>query len=147
MRLRVISVCMPWKKTRVTRWDCGKIGQTVSQPVFCQNYCITLTVGKSCPVTLVIVKKLPNVNNNPLGENSPNLVTLKKRHKFRRDLFKNIFYTLRGIQSAQKAASKFFWSVFEVFVVFQISESQIADLLKCRIHQNRRLLIYRPSVT
>jgi hypothetical protein len=26
--------------------------------------------------TYVIVRKLPNVNNHPMGENSPNLVTL-----------------------------------------------------------------------
>jgi hypothetical protein len=36
-------------------------------------------VGKKKPkllATSVIIEKLPKVNNHPLGENSPNLVTL-----------------------------------------------------------------------
>jgi hypothetical protein len=45
----------------------------------CQNYCLTFTVGKSSPqmwTSLVIKKKLTKVNNHPMGEFSPNLVTL-----------------------------------------------------------------------
>jgi hypothetical protein len=40
---------------------------------------MTFTAVKSSPkilFTFVIYYKLPKVNNNPIGENSPNLVTL-----------------------------------------------------------------------
>jgi hypothetical protein len=46
---------------------------------FHQTYCTTFTVAKKCPTigaTSVMFIKLPKVNYHPLGENSPNLVTL-----------------------------------------------------------------------
>jgi hypothetical protein len=53
-----------------------------TQPTLCLKYCITLTVEKSIskiwPTSLIYKKqpKVHNVNNHPIGENSPNLVTL-----------------------------------------------------------------------
>jgi hypothetical protein len=54
------------------------IAQKVAQCIFAKLM-HNLYHGKSSPkmwVTSVIFKKLPKVNNYPLGENSPNLVTL-----------------------------------------------------------------------
>jgi hypothetical protein len=48
---------------------------------FCQYKYITYSVEKSSPIflaTFVIFLKLPRVNNRPMGENLPNLVTLLK---------------------------------------------------------------------
>jgi hypothetical protein len=66
---------------RVTRWVREKISQNVAQPILCQNSCIALTVEKIAPkyglLTYVCCfHKLPKVINHPMGENSPNLVTL-----------------------------------------------------------------------
>jgi hypothetical protein len=36
-------------KSRVTRLVCENIAQKVAQPIICQNYYITLTVGKNSP--------------------------------------------------------------------------------------------------
>jgi hypothetical protein len=53
---------------------------------FCQNECIILIVEKSSPIIWTLLK----VNYRPLGENSPNLVTLDeskligKRSEFKR---------------------------------------------------------------
>jgi hypothetical protein len=55
-----------------------KIAQNVAQPVF-QNWRITRIVEKSSQriwPTSEILNKLPKINNCPIGENSPNLVTL-----------------------------------------------------------------------
>jgi hypothetical protein len=65
--------------TRVTRLDCEKVAQNIAQTIFCQNLYITGAVEKRSPdtrVTSVIFKPLPKENNHPLGEFSPNLVTL-----------------------------------------------------------------------
>jgi hypothetical protein len=63
-----------------------KITQNVAQPDFWQNKCLTYTFPgeKSSPkiwATSIFIKKLPKINNHPMGENSPNLVTLRKGHK------------------------------------------------------------------
>jgi hypothetical protein len=50
-----------------------------SNPFFCPNEYITGTVEKSSPEMCASsgsFKPMPKVNNYPLGENSPNLVTL-----------------------------------------------------------------------
>jgi hypothetical protein len=63
----------------VTRWVCEKIAQKVAQNKFCQSQHIIYNFGKSSTkiwTTFVIFEKLSKVNNRPLGENSPNLVTL-----------------------------------------------------------------------
>jgi hypothetical protein len=47
--------------------------------IFCENEYLTFTVENSTLkfwATSVIFKKLLKVNNHPIGENSPNLVTL-----------------------------------------------------------------------
>jgi hypothetical protein len=43
--------------------------------------------------TSVIFKKLPKVNNRPMSENSPNLVTLERSTKQKQEvvLFQNVF--------------------------------------------------------
>jgi hypothetical protein len=58
-----------------------KIAQTVAQSVLCQNKKknITFNVGKRSPklgATSAFSQKLPKVNGQSLGENSPYLVTL-----------------------------------------------------------------------
>jgi hypothetical protein len=57
-----------------------KVAQNVAQPIFLgQNQCKTLTVEKSyprnCDTSEIPIKQL-KVNKLPMGENSPNLVTL-----------------------------------------------------------------------
>jgi hypothetical protein len=55
------------------------MAQKVAQNNFCQSQHILYNFGKSSTkiwTTFVIFEKLSNVNNRPLGENSPNLVTL-----------------------------------------------------------------------
>jgi hypothetical protein len=61
---------------------CEKDAQNVAQAIFCKNLYITGPTEKSSPeicANYVIYKPLPKVNNSPLGENSPNLVTLTVR--------------------------------------------------------------------
>jgi hypothetical protein len=54
-----------------------KVAQTVVQSIFCENQCITFTDEKSSPIIGAIFShKLPKVDSHPVGENSPNLVTL-----------------------------------------------------------------------
>jgi hypothetical protein len=70
---------MSYDTASVTRCVFEKIAQNVAQNVFCQNQCITSTEGKGAPkigASSVIFKKMPKVNNHPMGEYSPNLVTL-----------------------------------------------------------------------
>jgi hypothetical protein len=53
---------------------------------FCQTICISFTVEKSYSkiwAISVIFIKLPKVNNDPIGANSPNLVTLDAARAFR----------------------------------------------------------------
>jgi hypothetical protein len=65
---------------RVTRSVFEKVDQNIVQPFFCQNELHsreTKSITKIC-ATSVISQKLPKPkpNNLPIGENSPNLVTL-----------------------------------------------------------------------
>jgi hypothetical protein len=63
----------------VTRCVCENVAQNDAQSVFRDNRYVTFTVEKSGPfigATFVIFSKLPKVNSHPIGENSPNLVTL-----------------------------------------------------------------------
>jgi hypothetical protein len=64
---------------RVTWWVSEKFAQNVAQPIFGQYYHISFTEEKSCRrmwTNSILFIKLPKVNNRPMGENSPNLVTL-----------------------------------------------------------------------
>jgi hypothetical protein len=59
-----------------------KSTKVLPKPFFCQKFYTTFTRVKSIqPVsaTSVIYKKLHTVHNHPIGENSPNLVTLSAR--------------------------------------------------------------------
>jgi hypothetical protein len=61
------------------RWVCEKIAQNVAQPIFLSKSVHNFYRGTKYSKNLGHVynlKKLPKVNNNPMGENSPNLVTL-----------------------------------------------------------------------
>jgi hypothetical protein len=62
-------------RSRVTRWVCEKVDQNVAQPIYCQNLKSIGTVAKA---TIVICNKRAKENNRPVGENSPNLVTLPR---------------------------------------------------------------------
>jgi hypothetical protein len=66
--------------TRVTGWVCEKIAQYKAQPTLWQNLYYTYSIlGKSSSKVsgyFCIFLKLPKVNNRPLSEYSPNLVTL-----------------------------------------------------------------------
>jgi hypothetical protein len=64
---------------RVTRRVWLKTAQNAALSVCFQNKCIIITAEKNQPkvwATYVNFKNLPKINNHPLGENSPNLVTL-----------------------------------------------------------------------
>jgi hypothetical protein len=68
---RIWSLCpaMPVAaENRVTRWVCKKFAQDRAQTVFSYNQCINFTEEKSF--------KFTRVNHCPMGENSPNLVTV-----------------------------------------------------------------------
>jgi hypothetical protein len=56
-----------------------KIAQNVAQRIFCPNLCTTFTIEKRslkiCAISVIFIT-LAKVNNDPLGQNSPNLVTL-----------------------------------------------------------------------
>jgi hypothetical protein len=63
----------------VTRRVYEKVTENVAKPMICQLLCTTGTMEKSSPkicATSVNFKALPKVNNRPIVENSPNLVTL-----------------------------------------------------------------------
>jgi hypothetical protein len=63
----------------VTRCDCENIAQNVAQPFFSKlmhHFFIEKVPQKFALLAFVITKKLPSVNNRPMGENSPNLFTL-----------------------------------------------------------------------
>jgi hypothetical protein len=72
LRMALVATT-PKCSARVTRWVSEKNRPNVAQPIFCQNQCINLSVKKT---TSVVFNKLSKVNNHPMGENSPNLVTL-----------------------------------------------------------------------
>jgi hypothetical protein len=74
----------------VTGCVCEKIAQNVVQPILRKNYCITLTTEKSSQeiwASFETFKNLPEVSYLPLGENSPNLVTLVSSKAGRPDAF------------------------------------------------------------
>jgi hypothetical protein len=60
---------------RVTGWACENVAQNVAQHKFIHNWFSGKSSPKIC-ATSVILKTLPIVNNPPIGENSPNQVTL-----------------------------------------------------------------------
>jgi hypothetical protein len=55
--------------SRATTWVWVKIAQNVAQSIICPNKCVTWLLLK-------FSQKLSKVNTRPMGENSPNLVTL-----------------------------------------------------------------------
>jgi hypothetical protein len=55
---------------------CETVAQSVAKPIFRQNKYIIFTVEKVTQKVSVLFKKLPKESNRPIGENSPNLVTL-----------------------------------------------------------------------
>jgi hypothetical protein len=68
---------------RVTGFVFEKIAQNVAQSIFRKKIVRNFYREKRSPkirATSVIIKKLPKVNNHPIGENSPNLVTLSVVH-------------------------------------------------------------------
>jgi hypothetical protein len=64
---------------RVTRWVSEKLAQNTVQPIFCQTHKLTFSVEKSSPKIWALSVFFNNapVNYHPIGENSPNLVTLR----------------------------------------------------------------------
>jgi hypothetical protein len=65
---------------RVTRYGCVKFVPKCSRNPFLSKYLYNLQRGKSSPKMYATLrkfwKKLPQVNSHPMGEKSPNLVTL-----------------------------------------------------------------------
>jgi hypothetical protein len=61
---------------RVTRCVFEKYTQSYAQIFFCQNQYITFAVEKVSKKLGYSCKKLPKVKIHPMGENSPNPVTL-----------------------------------------------------------------------
>jgi hypothetical protein len=60
-----------------------KIAQNTAQPIFYQNYCITVIVEIRNYICTYLeylqnFQKLPKVSNRPRGEKSPNLFTLDR---------------------------------------------------------------------
>jgi hypothetical protein len=59
---------------RVTGRVCGKMARNVADPIFCQNECTNFAVEKSSTKiwdTSLIVKTPLEINNCPIGKNSP----------------------------------------------------------------------------
>jgi hypothetical protein len=68
-----------WTREQGDLMSPWKVAQNVDQRVFCSKLIPNFYRGKSATstwTTSVILKNLSNVNNRPMGENSPNLVTL-----------------------------------------------------------------------
>jgi hypothetical protein len=62
---------------RATRWVCENVAQIVAQPVFRKILYIILNVDKSSPKSLFWhFQKNTQRKQSPVGEYSPNLVTL-----------------------------------------------------------------------
>jgi hypothetical protein len=89
-----------------------------------------------------IFKKLPNVNNRPIGENSPNLVTLVQKHFFCYKLSDQIpknefdFFRSSGIQLGGVRVDVDFQLVDKIFVDCHFVDSQFVDM------SNRRLCYF-----
>jgi hypothetical protein len=54
----------------------------------------------------VIFKKLPKVNNHPMGEKSPNLVTLPNKEKFRMN---GVFHSDENLTAADTSTKRGGW--------------------------------------
>jgi hypothetical protein len=81
-----------------------KVAQTIAQSIFCENQNINFTVEKSSPIicaTSVIFTKLPKVNSHPIGENSPNHVTLVDTKTFEIAVAREGMLPRRHIQVCQ----------------------------------------------
>jgi hypothetical protein len=64
---------------RVTRCVREKVAQNVAQSICCENECTIFIVKKVAQLFVLFLQfsqKLPKLNSRPIGENSPNLVTL-----------------------------------------------------------------------
>jgi hypothetical protein len=64
---------------RATRWVCGKVAQNLAQSILCQKRYIAFSAekaGQKFGLLQYFGIQLPEENNCPKGENSPNLVTL-----------------------------------------------------------------------
>jgi hypothetical protein len=61
---------------RATRCIFEKVAQNAAQSIFCQNYYISVTAEKVAQLFGLLRQKLPKENSHPMGEKSPNLVTL-----------------------------------------------------------------------
>jgi hypothetical protein len=85
---------------RATRLVCDKIAKNVAQPIFCQNQYITFMCKYSLKfrATSVFKKNLPKVNNHPMGENSPNLVTLVPNDSIAMCNQQNLIYAMAGFE-------------------------------------------------
>jgi hypothetical protein len=72
------AICRQKPASRVTRWVGEKIAQSVAQQTFfCQNVCKKIILEKKSKGNIyAIFTKLTKVNNDPIGGNSPDLVTL-----------------------------------------------------------------------
>jgi hypothetical protein len=70
--------CWDGLRARVTRWACEKIAQNIAQRNVCQNYETNYFYRRSPKILIHMYFKkiLPIVRDTPIGENSPNLVTL-----------------------------------------------------------------------
>jgi hypothetical protein len=72
-----------WMVSRVTRRVCEKNRPKVAQPNFWPDLMHNIYRRKICPNFFLLhpsfSKELPKVNNRPIGEHSPNLVTLNSR--------------------------------------------------------------------
>jgi hypothetical protein len=70
-------------RSRVTRCVFEKVAQNVALSIFCENYYTSATVEKIAQLFWLLLQfsqKLPNENSHPIGENSPNLVTLGRSY-------------------------------------------------------------------
>jgi hypothetical protein len=64
-------------RNRVTRWVCEKIALKVAQPAFVSAIFNATKIGL---LLQQFSKNRPKVDNHPMGANSPNLVTLPRKH-------------------------------------------------------------------
>jgi hypothetical protein len=64
---------------RVTRWVCEKLAQNVAKHIFAKTFMHNVCHGKSGPkiwdISAIFIKRT-KANNDPMGNNSPNLATL-----------------------------------------------------------------------
>jgi hypothetical protein len=90
---------------RVTRCVYEKVAQKVAQHIFAPNLYSTFTVEKVAQTiwaTSVIYKKLHEINNRTMGQNSANLVTLIGSQSTRRRQCPNICKKIIFLKEAMK---------------------------------------------